>query len=110
MPLPRQLAAGFDYFSNANSSVCCIIMIETAQAVEDLDEIVSVPGIDAVYVGPADLSITWVCNLAPDNPDESFITIDRILQACRRHGWCPGSAATRRRLRNVSHRGSQWSR
>ncbi|WP_343393129.1 aldolase/citrate lyase family protein [Candidatus Amarobacter glycogenicus] len=33
-------------------------MIETKQAVERLDEILAVPGIDAVYVGPADLSIT----------------------------------------------------
>jgi 4-hydroxy-2-oxoheptanedioate aldolase len=92
-PLRASYAAGFDYFSNANSSVCCIIMIETAQAVEDLDEIVSVPGIDAVYVGPADLSITLGLQPAPDNPDESFSSaIDRILQACRRHGVVPGIA------------------
>lgn len=50
--------AGADYFADANNQVACIPMIETKQAVERLDDILAVPGIDAVYVGPADLSIT----------------------------------------------------
>lgn len=50
--------AGADYFANANREIACIPMIETKQAVERLDDILAVPGIDAVYVGPADLSIT----------------------------------------------------
>ncbi|MGB8862035.1 MAG: aldolase/citrate lyase family protein, partial [Ilumatobacteraceae bacterium] len=37
------------YFRHANSAVMCIVMIETAQAVANIDEILSVPGIDAVY-------------------------------------------------------------
>ena len=41
-----------------NDEVACIPMIETKQAVEPLDDILAVPGIDAVYVGPADLSVT----------------------------------------------------
>lgn len=50
--------AGPDYFAGANTEIACIPMIETRQAVERLDDILKVPGIDAVYVGPADLSIT----------------------------------------------------
>lgn len=92
-PLRAHYSAGFDYYSNANSSICCIIMIETAQAVDDLDQIVSVPGVDAVYIGPADLSITLGLQPGADNPDESFSSaIDRILDACRRHGVVPGIA------------------
>src|SRR5947209_2450933 len=45
--------AGSDYYRGANTEVACIPMIETRQAVERLDEILAVPGIDAVYVGPA---------------------------------------------------------
>jgi 4-hydroxy-2-oxoheptanedioate aldolase len=50
-----------------------------------------VPGIDAVYVGPADLSITL--GLAPgfDNADERFTgAIETIIDGCRRHNIVPG--------------------
>jgi 4-hydroxy-2-oxoheptanedioate aldolase len=92
-PLRASYSAGFDYFSNANNEVCCIIMIETAHAVDDVDDIVSVPGVDAVYVGPADLSITLGLQPGADNPDESFSSaLSRILDACHRHGVVPGIA------------------
>ena len=42
----------------ADANVAVIPMIETAEAIENLDEILSVPGVDAIYVGPADLSIS----------------------------------------------------
>ena len=47
-------------------------MIETRQAVEHIDEILSVPGIDAIYIGPADLSVSF--GLAPglDQTDPAF--------------------------------------
>jgi 4-hydroxy-2-oxoheptanedioate aldolase len=51
-------AGGGDYFSRANNEIACCVMIETKDAVERLDQILEVPGIDAVYVGPSDLSIT----------------------------------------------------
>ena len=44
-----------------------IPMIETAEAIANLDEILSVPGVDAIYVGPADLSISL--GLEPGNND-----------------------------------------
>ena len=57
---PNRVAyyAGADYYQHADREIACIPMIETAGAVECLDDILAVPGIDAVYVGPADLSIT----------------------------------------------------
>jgi 4-hydroxy-2-oxoheptanedioate aldolase len=92
-PLRASYVGGSDYFSHANDTVCCIIMIETARAVEDVDDIVSVPGVDAVYVGPADLSVTMGLQPGPDNPDESFTAaLSRILEACQRHGVVPGIA------------------
>ena len=47
-------------------------MIETVEAVENLDEIVSTPGIDAVYVGPADLGITMGLGPTGSDGDERF--------------------------------------
>jgi 4-hydroxy-2-oxoheptanedioate aldolase len=48
---------GSDYFARANDEIACVPMIETRQALERLDAILAVPGVDAVYVGPNDLSL-----------------------------------------------------
>ena len=79
------------YFGTANDRMLCIPMIETKQAVENLDAILSVPGIDAVYVGPADLSITY--GLAPmtDQTDQGWNdALTAIVEGCRAHGVVPG--------------------
>ena len=61
-----------EYFGAANDQVACIPMIETRQAVEHIDDILSVPGIDAVYVGPADLSVTYGLPPALDKSGDPF--------------------------------------
>jgi 4-hydroxy-2-oxoheptanedioate aldolase len=67
------------------SDVACIIMIETQRALADLDEIVSTPGIDAVYIGPSDLALALgekPGSTAPIVDD----TVQHIADVCRRHG------------------------
>jgi len=92
-PLRANYYAGFDYFAHANDDVLCIVMIETREAVAGLDEILSVPGIDAVYVGPADLSVTLGLPPAPDQDAASFTeAISRIVESCTAHGVVPGIA------------------
>jgi 4-hydroxy-2-oxoheptanedioate aldolase len=77
--------------------VLCIVMIETRDAVGRVDEILSVPGIDAVYVGPADLSITLGLPPAPDHDAASFTdAIARILESCLAHGVVPGIAGNQK--------------
>ena len=92
-PLRATYYAGSDYYEHANADVLCIIMIETKEAVARVDEILSVPGIDAVYIGPADLSITL--GLPPAPEQEAVIFNDalaRVLESCRAHGVVPGIA------------------
>ncbi len=92
-PLRAAYYAGPDYFANANQEVCCIPMIETRSALEGLDDLLSVPGVDAVYVGPADLSLSLGLPPGADNPDAAFgQALERILDACRRHQVVPGIA------------------
>ncbi|HYB91694.1 MAG TPA: aldolase/citrate lyase family protein [Candidatus Binataceae bacterium] len=92
-PLRASTHYGSDYYSQANATVCCIVMIETRQAVARVDEILSVPGIDAVYVGPADLSVTLGLPPGADNPDASFNdALKRIVESCHRHNIVPGIA------------------
>lgn len=82
--------AGTDYYAGANREIACIPMIETRQAVERLDDILSVPGIDAVYVGPADLSITL--GLPPGMNNGGAFEDARVLIAkkCKAHGVIAG--------------------
>ena len=92
-PVRASYYVGFDYFANANEDVLCIVMVETRDAVAQVDDILSVPGVDAVYVGPADLSVTLGLPPAPDQDAASFSdAITRILDACRAHGVVPGIA------------------
>ena len=47
--------------SKANDTIVVFAMIETTQALDDLDDILSVEGLDAVYIGPSDLSLSLGC-------------------------------------------------
>jgi 4-hydroxy-2-oxoheptanedioate aldolase len=82
---------GPDYARTANERVACIPMIETRAAVERIDEILAVPGIDAVYVGPSDLSLTYGLAPAADHDGDPFqAALASVVAACGRHGVVPG--------------------
>src|SRR5437867_7348080 len=90
-PSRASLYAGRDYFSRADETVLCIIQIETAEAVENLDEMLSVPGVDVAYIGPADLSVSLGLPPAGYHEDEKYVrSVRAVLDACRRHGVVPG--------------------
>jgi 4-hydroxy-2-oxoheptanedioate aldolase len=86
-PVRASIYAGTGYTpAAANDTVLVIPMIETAQAVKNIDDILSVPGIDAVYVGPADLSITLGCTPRLDQTEAPVVEAQKqIVQACKRH-------------------------
>jgi len=75
----------------ANRAVVCIVMIETAEAISNLDEILEVPGLDAVYVGPNDLAVTHGLEPSADpvNPTHRDL-IFKILAGCERAGVVAG--------------------
>lgn len=85
-PIRAQLVGGEDYHQRANDSILVLAMIETKQAVENADEILSVPGLDGVYVGPADLACSLGCtpSFTPDAPPVTE-AIARILTAAKKH-------------------------
>ena len=56
-PTRATLSAGADYGFHADDQVLCFAMIETAQAAANVDEIATVPGLDGIYIGPADLTL-----------------------------------------------------
>ncbi len=89
-PTRVSLHHGADYYASANNEVAVIPMIETQEALDNLDDILDVPGIDAVYVGPADLSITLGLPPGMDNGGAFEEARLRIAEACKKRGVAPG--------------------
>src|SRR6476620_10033998 len=80
------LYAGADYQKHANDEVACVVMIETPEGIEKMDEIVSTPGVDAAYIGPTDLALALGLPPVMDNDEPKHIaTVNRILESCKRH-------------------------
>ncbi len=74
-----------------NRQIACLVMIETIGAVERADEICSTPGVDGVYVGPADLAITMGLSPSFSVPSKEHAdAIETVRQACARAGIAAG--------------------
>ncbi len=84
------LAHGAGYFEKANDEILCIPMIETRPALDDVEQLVAVPGVDAVYVGPNDLSLSLGLRPGADNPDPYQSAYRRIGDACKAAGIVAG--------------------
>ncbi|MDP1630436.1 MAG: aldolase/citrate lyase family protein [Caulobacter sp.] len=83
--------AGFDYGAKADAQVLKFAMIETADALEQLEAIAATPGLDGLYVGPSDLSLALGGSQGFDKDEPAMLdTYSAIIDACRRHGLTAG--------------------
>jgi 4-hydroxy-2-oxoheptanedioate aldolase len=86
-PIRALLYGGADYPKHANDTIVVFAMIETKQALDNLDDILSVEGLDAIYIGPADLSVALGCTPTFDDVDTPVSeAIDHILARAKAHG------------------------
>lgn len=76
-----------DYVAAGRDSVVAIAMIETREAIGNLDEILTTPGLDAVYVGPSDLAVSlgFSPQADPDRP-EVLTAMDTVVARAEEHG------------------------
>ncbi|MEP0941611.1 MAG: aldolase/citrate lyase family protein [Rhizobiaceae bacterium] len=87
-------APAADYVTNANTNTFVLAMIETAQAVENMEAILDLDGIDGIFCGPGDLSISIRGNVIPDayGPDTIDIIRRMPVEAKKRgkkaYTWC----------------------
>jgi 4-hydroxy-2-oxoheptanedioate aldolase len=80
-----------DYLRDANSGTLTLAMIETPQALANVDTIAATPGIDALFIGPYDLSTSLSAGKAQDiNAPEVDKAIDKICAAAVKAGKIPG--------------------
>lgn len=78
-----------EYLDTVNEELLIIPMIETQQAIDNIDEILSVEGIDVLLIGPSDLSIELGVPL--DYACDTYQAgLDKIAAACKNHGVVPG--------------------
>ncbi len=80
--------------ARANRETIVIPMVETRTALDHLDEILETPGVDAVYIGPADLSISLGLPPALFQEGEFESAIDRVAERCAHHGVIAGIHAS----------------
>lgn len=75
-----------DYFQKANEEIFTFAMIETKEAIENLEEILSVQGINGIYIGPADLSASLGLNPQFDQENEQFLQkLAYIVKTAKSH-------------------------
>jgi 4-hydroxy-2-oxoheptanedioate aldolase len=92
------------YYSRANDEILVVLMIEHVKAIEAADEIVSVPGVDVVFIGPNDLHHSLGKPPCFESDDPAFTdALAHVLKMARKHGVAPGihvadAAAAQRRL------------
>jgi 4-hydroxy-2-oxoheptanedioate aldolase len=85
-PARAALYGGRGYAAEANDQIACIVMIETREGIDNLEEIVSTPGLGGVYIGPSDLAFALGLPPSGDTDDPLHLeTVGRILAACKRH-------------------------
>lgn len=101
--------SGAEYFAQANRETLVAIMIEELTALQNLDEILSVPGLDLCFIGPGDLSMSMGYPGQPGHPDVQA-QVNRALQKIRAAGVATGTVAgDGQEVRRLFERGFQFA-
>src|SRR5436190_692634 len=72
-----------DYFNRVNDNILVTLILETKEAVDNLEAIASVPGIDAIYLGPWDLCLSLGLNPLHQPYPEINAIIERMVAVAR---------------------------
>lgn len=84
-----------DYFAHVNEELLVVLQCEHIQAVEDADAIFSVPGIDAIFVGPNDLAASMrTKDGKPPSGEATTKAMKHILETCKKHKVAAGLHCT----------------
>ena len=102
-PIRGLLYGGPDYAVHANDTIVAIAQIETRESMDNLEEICSVPDLDGLYIGPADLALSYGKKPVFDNEDPEMMDLFmRVRDVCKATGKAAcihcGSAAYARKM------------
>lgn len=86
-PIRAAQVYGPEYVTRANTDVLTLAMVETKDGMDDLQEIVTTPGLDGVYVGPADLAFAHGLTPMLDTQEPAMLArFETIVAACKSAG------------------------
>ena len=74
-----------DYIEQSNRETFLVAQIETKEAVDNIDEIAAVPGVDVLFIGPGDLSLRLCCSPSVNDPI-MMEAQKKVAAAARKHG------------------------
>jgi 4-hydroxy-2-oxoheptanedioate aldolase len=90
-PIHAAFGQGREQTGAADAALLLFAMIETADGLATIDEIAATPGLDGLFVGPADLSLAMGLDTFADLTDPALLeTLDTIVETASRHGITPG--------------------
>ena len=97
-----------EYLNQANQTTFIAVQAESPQAIENLESIASTPGVDAIFVGPADLSVGMGIPGQITHPKE-VEAIETVLAICQKHAVVPGIHMSKREtLKDWIRRGMRF--
>lgn len=77
----------------AAPDVACLLMVETAEGLNNVEAIAATPGIDGLFIGPADLALSLGLPLAAIFDRPVLAAVERVVAACRKNGIIAGAAS-----------------
>lgn len=86
-------AGGPDFFAETNEDIAVILLVETVKAFENLEDILSVPGVDVAWMGHYDLTVSMGIPAQFDHP-RFLAAMDSLLEMCSKYGVAPGFMTT----------------
>jgi 4-hydroxy-2-oxoheptanedioate aldolase len=87
----------------------CLVMIETREALANLDAIAKTPGVDGLFIGPVDLAISMGLGPSLNPPPEVLDAVAEVASACTRHGVICGAATSgTEAARSMRERGARF--
>ena len=92
------------YVSQANQEIMVVAQIEHAEAIANLEEIVTVPGIDVLFVGPVDLAGSYGhLGVTGELPPEVNQAVEKVIKTARKTGialgcWAPNAEIANQRI------------
>jgi 4-hydroxy-2-oxoheptanedioate aldolase len=86
----RGVSDGAAYLASANAEVACVLMIETAEGLANVEAIAATAGVDALFIGPVDMCLTLGVGATDFDSPKFTAALDRVVAACEASGKAPG--------------------
>jgi 4-hydroxy-2-oxoheptanedioate aldolase len=90
-PIRASAATGLSDPDELGAEALCLVMVETREGLNNVEEIAATPGLDGIYIGPGDLALSLGLPLTQDVTEDKHVeAVRRIREACHENGIASG--------------------